>query len=130
MCGIAGFLSTEGVSFDQDKTLRLMTDQLAHRGPDDVGYWIDSRGTIALGHRRLSIVDLSCAGRQPMQSPAGWFQIVLNGEIYNYRELRRELAAKGVKLRSDSDTEVALAAFDVWGVEEAVKRFVGMFAFA
>jgi asparagine synthase (glutamine-hydrolysing) len=130
VCGIAGFLSTSEVSFDRQQVLRSMTDQVAHRGPDDVGYWIDPRGTVALGHRRLAIVDLSSGGHQPMESPSGRFQIVLNGELYNYKEIKAELMAKGIAFRSDSDTEVVLAAFDVWGIERAVTHFVGMFAFA
>jgi asparagine synthase (glutamine-hydrolysing) len=106
-----------------------MTDQLAHRGPDDAGQWIDHEGRVALGHRRLSIVDLSEAGHQPMESPSGRFVAVLNGEIYNYREIKRELARPSLRFRGDSDTEVALAAFDRWGIAGAVSRLVGMFAF-
>jgi asparagine synthase (glutamine-hydrolysing) len=130
MCGIAGFSSGTRASFDSAQVLRAMTDQLVHRGPDDVGYWIDPRGTVALGHRRLSILDLSSAGHQPMVSPAGRFHMVFNGELYNFREIKGLLVERGISFRSDSDTEVALAAFDVWGVEASVKRFVGMFAFA
>lgn len=106
-----------------------MTDQLAHRGPDDAGQWMDAEGRVALGHRRLAIVDLSAAGHQPMESPSGQFVGVLNGEIYNYREIRRELARPSLRFRGDSDTEVALAAFDRWGISGAIARFVGMFAF-
>ena len=129
MCGIAGFISREKLAFDRTEVLRSMTDQLAHRGPDDVGHWTGAEG-VSLGHRRLSIVDLSCAGHQPMESASRRYYTVFNGELYNFREIRRELASKGVSFRSDSDTEVALSAFDVWGVQEAVRRFVGMFAFA
>lgn len=110
--------------------LRRMTDQLEHRGPDDEGYWIDPDAGVALGHRRLSIVDLSETGHQPMHSGSGKYVTVLNGEIYNYRDLRRELELSGTVFRGNSDTEVALAAFDRWGVNRAVQRMVGMFAFA
>jgi asparagine synthase (glutamine-hydrolysing) len=107
--------------------VRRMCDAVAHRGPDDAGEWIDAEAGVAIGFRRLAIIDLSPAGHQPMTSPSGRFVVTLNGEIYNFEELRRELDADW---RGHSDTEVMAAAFEAWGVEAAVKRFNGMFAIA
>ena len=107
-----------------------MTRQLAHRGPDDEGVWFDAASAVALGQRRLSILDLSPLGHQPMFSPSGRYAVVFNGEIYNFAELRAELAAAGAVFRGGSDTEVMLAAFERWGVSASLSRFNGMFAFA
>lgn len=109
-----------------------MTSAIAHRGPDDSGYWIDAEAGVALGHRRLSIIDLSPQGHQPMASASGRYIVVYNGEIYNYETLRSELqiAGKAPEWRGSSDTEVLLAAFDAWGVEETLRRCIGMFAIA
>jgi asparagine synthase (glutamine-hydrolysing) len=131
MCGIAGFFELGGQNAAEMRaTLRHMTDMLIHRGPDSWGIWLDEAAGIALGHRRLAIVDLSPTGEQPMISHSRRYVIVLNGEVYNFRELRLRLEAKGCRFRGTSDTEVMLAAFDVWGVSKAVSYFNGMFAFA
>ena len=109
-----------------------MTSAIAHRGPDDSGYWIDAEAGIALGHRRLSIIDLSPQGHQPMQSASNRYVIVYNGEIYNYQIIRDELQGlgKAPAWRGHSDTEVLLAAFEAWGIEATLQRCVGMFAIA
>jgi len=130
MCGIAGSLQT-GITPDEwERLLRSMTDTLVHRGPDDAGWWYDASGGIGLGHRRLSIVDLSPHGRQPMVSKSGRYIITYNGEVYNFNELRKELQPFGHNFHGHSDTEVILTAIEQWGLERAIKRFVGMFAFA
>ncbi|MEQ8575225.1 MAG: asparagine synthase (glutamine-hydrolyzing), partial [Fulvivirga sp.] len=126
MCGIAGFIDfTKSTSKD---TLKSMTDQLLHRGPDDSGLFHEEtdHATIGLGHRRLSIIDLSSSGHQPMMFNN--FTIVFNGEIYNYKEIQESLRIEGYSFNSTSDTEVILKAFDCWGTK-AVDRFIGMFAF-
>src|ERR1700742_832045 len=113
MCGIAG-LSYPGVAKPVDpQRIQLMCDAIAHRGPDGSGIW--TAPGIGLGHRRLAIIDLSDNGAQPMLSPDGGEAISYNGEIYNFREVRAELEAKGFTFRSESDTEVILAAWRQWG---------------
>jgi len=107
-----------------------MTGTLRHRGPDDGGVWLEPEAGLALGHRRLSIIDLSPEGHQPMHSHNGEWVIVFNGEIYNFQEIRRELEARGHRFRGHSDTEVMLEAFSEWGVDASLRRFNGMFAFA
>ncbi len=107
-----------------------MTDTLALRGPDDGGVWVDPRSGIALGHRRLSILDLSPLGHQPMVSASGRTVISFNGEIFNFQEIRAELQSEGRQLRGHSDTEVLLEACEIWGVEKCITRCIGMFAFA
>ena len=126
MCGIAGIVRLDGVSVSPD-AIGVLTDLIAHRGPDDAGVHVD--GHVGLGHRRLSIVDLSPAGHQPMASGDGSLWIVFNGEIYNHEALRAELTGLGHAFRSTTDTEVILAAYRQWG-EDCVHRFEGMWAFA
>ena len=134
MCGIAGIIQTSlTMGIDQLRAAAAgMCRAIAHRGPDDEGVWIDRGAGVALSHRRLSIIDLSVDGHQPMASPAGRFVAVFNGEIYNYKALREQIDRSGsfVCWRGHSDTEVLLAACDAWGVEEAVRRCNGMFAIA
>jgi asparagine synthase (glutamine-hydrolysing) len=131
MCGIAGYWNPHGLNEDQARDILTgMTNVIQHRGPDDCGSWIDAAAGIALGFRRLSILDLSPTGHQPMESETSRFVIIFNGEIYNFQELRRELLARGHRFRGRSDTEVLLAAVSAWGVQEALQRFNGMFAFA
>ncbi|WP_299656066.1 asparagine synthase (glutamine-hydrolyzing) [uncultured Jannaschia sp.] len=134
MCGLAGFLYRPGV-LEADRAVALgtaMTDRLNHRGPDADGHWSDPELGIVLGHRRLSILDLSEAGAQPFVSPSGRYVLSYNGEIYNHAVIRRALEEAGATpaWRGTSDTETLAAAIDIWGIEEAVSRTVGMFAFA
>ena len=132
MCGIAGFRSI-GAGIAPDSLRRIsqaMTATLAHRGPDDSDCWIDPEVGLALGHRRLSIIDLSAAGRQPMASACGRYVITYNGEIYNFPELRAQLEQNGHIFRGHCDTEVLVAALAQWGVAETLGRLNGMFAFA
>jgi asparagine synthase (glutamine-hydrolysing) len=132
MCGITGFWdprSGRDAAALQD-TVRRMALTIQHRGPDDAGEWVDAETGLALGFRRLSIVDLSPTGHQPMLSADGRYVIVFNGEVYNFLELRAELSAQGHSFRGTSDTEVMLAAICRWGLQAAVTRFNGMFAFA
>lgn len=131
MCGIAGFVTDRSLALEE--TIRRMTDRLVHRGPDDEGHWIDRETGLALGHRRLSIVDLSPNGHQPMVSACGRYVIVLNGEIYNHLALRESLdeAATGSPAwRSRSDTEALLETIARRGLERALEACVGMYAFA
>ena len=131
MCGFAGILTTAGYNRDElaDRAARMVAP-LVHRGPDAGGVWADETAGIAFGFRRLSILDLSPHGHQPMQSATGRFVIVFNGEVYNFVDLRRDLEWWGHRFCGHSDTEVILAAFERWGVSGAVTRFVGMFAIA
>ncbi len=131
MCGVVGFWVCPPLSLGEAKRLiSCMADKLQHRGPDDSGIWLDEQAGLALGHRRLSIIDLSTAGRQPMHSSSGRFVISYNGEIYNFQELKADLTRLGRTFRTHTDTEVILEAIEQWGFEEALLRFVGMFAFA
>jgi len=129
MCGITGFFDPS--IRHVEPILKRMTDVLAHRGPDDEGHWYEKGTGIALGHRRLSILDLSPAGHQPMLSTSGQYVIVYNGEIYNHHRIRAELEQHShIAWRGHSDTEVVVEAFEAWGVVPAVQRFIGMFAIA
>jgi asparagine synthase (glutamine-hydrolysing) len=126
MCGIAGYLNTDGRPVALS-ILQRMSRVLAHRGPDGDGHWME--GAVGFGHRRLAIIDLSAAAAQPMVSGNGRFVITYNGEIYNFKELRKKLVSLGYHFRSSSDTEVVIEAFAEWGAS-AVERFNGMFALA
>jgi len=132
MCGISGFIdkTTSKKNGELVDIITAMSDTLRHRGPDDKGAWVDEDCGVALGHRRLSIIDTSAAGHQPMESASGRYIVVLNGEIYNFRALRKELEADGFKFRGHSDTEVMLAQISRDGLEIALKKFNGMFALA
>jgi asparagine synthase (glutamine-hydrolysing) len=131
MCGIAGILlSSSARDPGKLRAVGAMTDTLRHRGPDGQGLWNDKDAGVAFGHRRLAIIDLSEAGHQPMRSATGRYVITFNGEIYNFQTLQAELSSCGCQFRGGSDTEVMLAAFETWGIEAALSRFAGMFAFA
>jgi len=132
MCGFTGFLGGLWGADAARAQLQAMTDAIAHRGPDADGQWFDADTVVALGHRRLSIVDLSAAGAQPMVSSSGRYVMAFNGEIYNHLDLRAELAQAGQApaWRGHSDTETLLAGFDALGIRATVERAVGMFAFA
>jgi asparagine synthase (glutamine-hydrolysing) len=129
MCGITGVVGPGTSSAEAIRLGTAMCGTMLHRGPDDSGVWSREDGTVVLGHRRLSILDLSPLGRNPMVWDGGRLQITFNGEIYNYRELRAELEQDGCRFRSQTDTEVILAAYDRWGVR-CLDRLAGMFAFA
>jgi len=126
MCGIVGHAGREPLAPER---LVAMRDTMAHRGPDDCGLWVSQDRTVSLAHLRLSIIDLSAGGRQPMAGTFGRVQIVFNGEIYNFQELRLELEQLGHAFRTSSDTEVILASYREWG-EGFVERLIGMFALA
>ncbi len=131
MCGIAGFIGDFQDSEELEARARAMAKRLHHRGPDDAGTWTEPRLGLALAHARLSILDLSPQGHQPMASCCGRYLMVFNGEVYNHIELRRELEREGFsQWRGHSDTEVMLAAIAAWGLPAALQRFVGMFAIA
>jgi asparagine synthase (glutamine-hydrolysing) len=129
MCGIVGYWNSRGPALAN--IVEQMASRIRHRGPDDAGIWVDDQNGLALAHRRLSIIDLSPAGHQPMISPCGRFALIFNGEIYNHGDLRKELdqVGGGFSWRGHSDTETLLAALRHWGVEGALQRLNGMFAF-
>ncbi len=131
MCGLAGLFRKGGArAEDLEALTRAMTGTIRHRGPDDDGVFVAPEAGVALGFRRLAIIDLSPAGHQPMASASGRFTLVFNGEVFNHNALREELLALGHRFRGHSDTEVILAGFESWGIATAVRRFVGMFAIA
>lgn len=131
MCGIVGFWGGTFEESEAKAQLHTMAATLSHRGPDDSGVWFDEKAQIGLAHRRLSIVELSLAGHQPMVSSSKRFVLIFNGEIYNHIDVRKELENATTTLwRGHSDTETLLEAFDTWGVEKTLQKAVGMFAFA
>ena len=124
MCGIAGIFGLHN-----EKIVNKMLLAQAHRGPDGMGVWSDEKEKITLGHVRLSILDVSNKGSQPMEYANKRFHITFNGEIYNFKDIRQNLMALGYNFKSDTDTEVILAAYSHWG-SDCVNKFRGMFAFA
>ncbi|MPM43180.1 Asparagine synthetase [glutamine-hydrolyzing] 1 [bioreactor metagenome] len=132
MCGICGFFDPSGNTIREAMlpVVGSMASRMVHRGPDEEGTWCDPEAGLALGHRRLSIIDLTPTGCQPMESFCGRYVIVFNGEIYNFMDIRRKLERESVPFRGRSDTEVVLAAVSVWGVRRTLESMVGMFAFA
>ncbi|RTY38368.1 asparagine synthase (glutamine-hydrolyzing) [Chlorobium phaeovibrioides] len=134
MCGIAGFFDPAGFNADEAAaTANRMANAIRHRGPDDSGVWVDAEAGIALAHRRLSVLDLSPSGHQPMHSRSGRYAITYNGEIYNHHDLKKELeraSSSAMQWAGHSDTEVLLACVERWGIEDTLKRLTGMFAFA
>ena len=129
MCGLTGLIP-ENKSTGSHRLLKMMTDCIAHRGPDADGFWWDSDNYVGLGHRRLSIIDLSETGRQPMASHSDRFIMVYNGEIYNYLDIQKELSPHNITYKGHSDTEVLLEAFEIFGFAETLKKLSGMFALA
>jgi len=132
MCGIAGFLDPKRRSGEDElkQTAARMAQALRHRGPDAQGVWVEPETCVALGHARLSIIDISPAGAQPMTSASGRYVLSYNGEVYNAGELRGELESKGHCFRGHSDTEVIVEGFSAWGVPDTIERLIGMFALA
>jgi asparagine synthase (glutamine-hydrolysing) len=127
MCGIAGYLSNKDFG---SLVVEEMVNELKHRGPNDNGVWLDNNAGIALGHRRLSIQDVSSSGHQPMLSPSGRYVVSYNGEIYNFLALKKELENLNYNFHGYSDTEILITAIEAWGLEKSLDKFVGMFAFA
>jgi asparagine synthase (glutamine-hydrolysing) len=132
MCGLTGFLDSRRACHPEEMAALVgaMADRPVHRGPDDRGTWIDADAGFAVGHRRLSIIDLSAEGHQPMVSAAGRWILAYNGEVYNHRDLRRRLEDGGSGFRGHSDTEVLLAAIEAWGLAPTLTEVNGMFALA
>ena len=130
MCGITGIFGQGSKTLLSDPVKR-MTQSLSHRGPDDSGLWVNESNTLALGHRRLSILDLSKAGHQPMESSCGRFVLSFNREIYNHLDIRKELDAVSFHhWKGSSDTETIIEGFSNWGIDATLERMVGMFALA
>ena len=132
MCGIAGFVGFGNTGYSIAEIASKMGSSISHRGPDDSGLWIDEHAQVAFAHQRLSILDLSSAGSQPMKSKSGRYIIVFNGEIYNHNNLREKIssATQNTQWLGSSDTETLLAAMDLWGVEKTISYIEGMFAIA
>ncbi len=134
MCGISGIIKKNSSDIkDLESEIRKMSLSLKHRGPDNSGIWIDNTNGIALGHQRLSILDLSTAGNQPMLSNDSSIVISFNGEIYNHLEIRKKLENyphKHFEWKSNTDTETLLRAFDIWGIPETLQICLGMFSLA
>lgn len=132
MCGFAGFLGNYSLGTNSENILKEMGNKISHRGPDDMGVWLDKESNVGFSHRRLAIIDLSAAGHQPMLSACGRYMMSFNGEIYNHLDLRAKLKEQGLapQWRGHSDTEALLAGISSWGVEETLKVSVGMFAIA
>ena len=127
MCGLVGLASYR--SLDREQYLSQRSALLDHRGPDSSGEWWSDNRKVGMAHRRLSIIDVSTDGHQPMNFPELGITLVFNGEIYNHKELRADIECKGFVFRSSSDTEVLLFAYHIWGID-CVKKLNGMFAFA
>ena len=130
MCGIVGYLKPPSSATNYHTVIRSMTNSLSHRGPDSSGFWLDPSLGVSLGHRRLSINDLSPSGSQPMVSPCSRYVIAFNGEIYNWRDLRSKLCIPQTEWNSNTDTEVILRALSSWGISKFLSRARGMFAIA
>jgi len=132
MCGIAGFFTVNNkrIKDEMVEIANRIADAIEHRGPDNGGVWISEDVGLAFAHRRLSVIDLSITGNQPMHSENGQYVIIFNGEVYNHPEMRQELLSCGKVFRGHSDTEVLLAGFEKWGVEQTIRKCVGMFAIA
>ncbi len=130
MCGLSGVWDPRAEAERLAENLRVMTDAIRHRGPDDGGLHVEAALGLGLGHRRLAIIDLSAEGHQPMSSASGRLTMVFNGEIYSYKAMAADLATEGVRFRGNSDTEVLLEAIERWGLEATLARCVGMFALA
>jgi asparagine synthase (glutamine-hydrolysing) len=128
MCGIVGFKTSRDFTRLKD-SLQEATSRLSHRGPDDSGLFLDETAGVGMGHRRLSVIDLSITARQPMASDDGTVHIAYNGEVYNFKEIRNALKGYGHHFRSHSDTEVILKSYLQWGID-CLQRFVGMFSLA
>ena len=126
MCGIAGFIQGKSskININYNAVVNQMADALEHRGPDDKGFWIDDESKIALSYRRLAVIDLSKNGNQPMVSQNNRWIIVYNGEIYNHKELRKNLDDSGYKIKwkGTSDTETLLACIEFWGLEKSLSK--------
>ena len=132
MCGLTGFWDFSARSNKEQlvESVNRMIAKINHRGPDDTNIWVDQKNNIAIGHCRLSIIDLTAAGKQPMESSSGRFVLSYNGEVYNAPQIRDELNKLGHNFRGSSDTEVIIQSFEAWGIVEASKKFIGMFALA